>query len=150
MQNSENLVNWNAHKARDKGQKMLLFILIKNYKMKLSKTLPEYLKFANLRQGYLVQLWKQAMLSSEEVGRLAYFIHKTQTLIHKNTHTHTPFILTGWKRIHNCEETPYITRMQIPFAISHTLTVLSNEDDAMYWLFDVKSKSENKPAYEVI
>ena len=128
---------------------MLLFILIKNYKMKLTKTWPEYHEFSNLRQGYFVQLWKKAMLSSEEVGRLAFFIHKP-LYISAHTHTHTPFILTGWKRIHNCEETPYITRMQIPFPISHTLTVLSNEDDAMYWLFDVKSKSENKPAYEVI
>lgn len=50
--------------------------------------------------------------------------------------------------MHNWEETPYITRMQIPLVISHTLTVLSNEDEAIYWLFDEKSKSENKPATE--
>lgn len=44
--------------------------------------------------------------------------------------------------MHDCEETPYITRMQSPFDISHILTVLSIDDDAMYWLFDEKSKSE--------
>lgn len=36
--------------------------------------------------------------------------------------------------------------MQIPLAISHTLTDLSSEDDAMYWLFEEKSKSENLKA----
>lgn len=51
-------------------------------------------------------------------------------------------VLTGWKRIHSWEETPYITRMQSPFVNSHTRTVLSMDDDAMYWLFDEKSKSE--------
>lgn len=44
--------------------------------------------------------------------------------------------------MHNCEDTPYITRMQMPLDISQTLTVLSADDDAMYWLFDEKSKSE--------
>lgn len=33
--------------------------------------------------------------------------------------------------------------MQRPFDNSHTLTVLSNDEDAMYWLLDVKSKSES-------
>jgi hypothetical protein len=41
-------------------------------------------------------------------------------------------VLTGWNRMQSCEETPYITRMQRPFEISHTLTVLSIEDDAIY------------------
>jgi hypothetical protein len=36
------------------------------------------------------------------------------------------------KRRHNCEETPYITRMQIPFDNSHALPVLSMDADAMY------------------
>ena len=58
------------------------------------------------------------------------------------------YILTGWKRIHNCEETPYITRMQRPFDISHTRTVLSIDEDAMYWLLDEKSKSENKLEFQ--
>lgn len=49
--------------------------------------------------------------------------------------------LTGWNRMQSCEETPYITLMQSPLEISHTLTVLSIEDDAMYWLFVEKSKS---------
>lgn len=53
------------------------------------------------------------------------------------------FILTGWKRIHNCEETPYITRMQRPCDNFHTLTVLSMDEDAIYWLLDEKSKSES-------
>lgn len=41
----------------------------------------------------------------------------------------------------NWEETPYITRMQCPLDISQTRTVLSIEDEAMYWLLDEKSKS---------
>ena len=39
---------------------------------------------------------------------------------------------TGWKRMHNWEEIPYITRMQWPLDISQTRTVLSIEDEAMY------------------
>lgn len=34
--------------------------------------------------------------------------------------------------MHNCEDTPYITRMHMPLDISQTLTVLSADDDAMY------------------
>lgn len=43
--------------------------------------------------------------------------------------------------MHSCDDTPYITLMQIPLDISQTLTVLSIEDDAMYWLLEEKSKS---------
>ena len=39
------------------------------------------------------------------------------------------------------EDIPYITRMHNPLDISQTRTVLSIEDEAMYWLFDEKSKS---------
>lgn len=50
--------------------------------------------------------------------------------------------------MHSCEETPYITRIQWPFDTSQTLTVLSIDDEAMYWLLDEKSKSVNKLALE--
>lgn len=39
--------------------------------------------------------------------------------------------LTGWKRIHNWEDTPYITLMQVPLDISQTLTVLSMDVEAI-------------------
>lgn len=38
--------------------------------------------------------------------------------------------------------------MQRPLEISHTLTVLSIEDDAMYWLFVEKSKSEKRSDFK--
>lgn len=43
--------------------------------------------------------------------------------------------------MHSWEETPYTTLIQVPLEISHTLTVLSMEHEAMYWLLDEKSKS---------
>lgn len=52
--------------------------------------------------------------------------------------------LTGWKRIQYCGEIPYITLIQTPLDNSHTRIVLSSDDDAMYWLFDEKSKSDKK------
>lgn len=52
--------------------------------------------------------------------------------------------------MHNCDDTPYITLMQIPLDISHTLTVLSIEDDAMYWLLEEKSKSEMNKEYQKV
>lgn len=51
--------------------------------------------------------------------------------------------------MHICEETPYITRIQRPLDISHTRTVLSIDDDAMYWLLDEKSKSENDQEVQI-
>lgn len=38
--------------------------------------------------------------------------------------------------------------MQRPFNISHTRTVLSIDEDAMYWLLEEKSKSENKLEFQ--
>lgn len=38
--------------------------------------------------------------------------------------------------------------MQRPFDISHTRTVLSIDEDAMYWLLEEKSKSENKLEFQ--
>jgi hypothetical protein len=51
--------------------------------------------------------------------------------------------------MHSCEETPYTTRMQFPLTTSQTCTVLSNDDDARYWLLDVKSKSVMLLAYYI-
>jgi hypothetical protein len=49
--------------------------------------------------------------------------------------------------MHSCEQTPYTTRMQFPLKTSQTRTVLSNDDDARYWLLDVKLKSVMLLAY---
>ena len=50
--------------------------------------------------------------------------------------------------MHSWEETPYTTLTQVPFDISHTLTVLSMEHEAMYWLLDEKSKSVMQLEFE--
>jgi hypothetical protein len=50
--------------------------------------------------------------------------------------------------MHSWEETPYTTLIQVPLYISHTLTVLSIEHEAMYWLLDEKSKSVMQLEYE--
>lgn len=48
--------------------------------------------------------------------------------------------------MHSWAACPYMTRKQLPLSTLQTLTLLSKDDEHMYWLFKDQSKSANDAA----